>query len=162
MAKNEMVAIYVDSLLKRITGNTDLKRDPDGDWPFRLENSLMFVRVSADEQGPTVRVWSVAAQSVPAGEKVFTLINELNQKVQFARVFWDDGAVFVATELVGSSLDIEELDTAVKRVMSVTEAWGPKIVEACGGSLVRPPEPAGAGAGQGAAAETTGQKPTSG
>jgi hypothetical protein len=148
MAKREMVVQYVDSLLKRLTGNSELRRDPDGDWPFNLQSSLMFVRVTAEDQ-PTIRVWGVAAKAVPAGEKLFQFLNDINQQVQFSRAFWgNDGAVFIATELVGESIDVEELDTALRRVASGTELFGPKIVEACGGTLVPPPKgPAGQVAG---------------
>lgn len=55
MAKREMVESHVDVLLKRITGQPSLERDSDGDWPFSLKRSAMFVRVQGDTD-PTVRV----------------------------------------------------------------------------------------------------------
>ncbi len=161
MAKREMVVEYVDSLLKRLTGKTDLIRDSDGDWPFGLNDSVMFVRVSAGDD-PTVRVWGVASKSVPPGEKLFTLLNEINQKLEFCRAFCSNGTVFVATELVGETLDIEELDTAIRRVATSTESLGSKVVATCGGSLVRPPETTSAGAESETETASTEKKPTGG
>lgn len=141
MVKREMVVAYVDNLLKRLTGNDELKRDSDGDWPFNLKSSVMFVRVTADAE-PIVRVWGVGAKDVPASEKLFTLLNGINHDIQFARAFWaKEGTIFIATELVGESIDAEELDTALQRVASGIEFFGHKIIDVCGGNLVNPPQP---------------------
>jgi hypothetical protein len=140
MAKKEMVEAHVEKLLKRITGNDDLKRDADGDWPFDLNRAFMYVRVSGDT-GPTVRVVGVAAHSVPEGPDVFGQLNEINNSIEFSRAFWQNGTVFVTTELVGESLDIEELQMALNRVASGADYFGPKVVEMCGGETPTPESP---------------------
>ena len=138
MAKREMVEAHVENLLKRITGNEQLRRDDDGDWPFGLKHSVMYVRVSGDTD-PTVNVFGVAAHSVPEGPELFKMLNDLNGTVQFSRAMWRKGEVVIATELVGESLDIEELQMAVDRVSAGADHFGPQIVEACGGETVRKP-----------------------
>jgi hypothetical protein len=140
MAKREMVEAHVEKLLKRITGKDDLSRDSDGDWPFALNRAFMYVRVSGDT-GPTVRVVGVAAHSVAEGPELFAQLNEINNTIEFSRAFWQDGTVFVTTELVGESLDIEELDTALQRVSSGADFFGPKVVEKCGGETPTPASP---------------------
>jgi hypothetical protein len=115
MAKKEMVEAHVENLLKRLTGNDDLKRDSDGDWPFGLNRAFMYVRVSGDT-GPTVRVVGVAAHSVTEGPDLFAQLNDINGTIEFSRAFCKDATVLITTELVGETLDIEELDTALKRV----------------------------------------------
>jgi hypothetical protein len=157
-----MVVEYVDNLLKKLTGNAELKRDLDGDWPFNLKSSVMFVRVTADPE-PVVRVWGVAAKEVPATAELFSLLNDINQQVQFSRAFWaKEGTVFIATELVGESIDLEELDTALRRVASGTEFFGPKVVEACGRELVDPPQPPAPAAPSASERSTSGQPSASG
>lgn len=131
---------HVENLLKRITGNEQSKRDDDGDWPFGLKHAVMYVRVSGDTD-PTVNVFGVAAHSVPEGPELFNMLNDVNNIVQFSRAMWRRGEVVIATELVGESLDIEELEMAVKRISAGADHFGPQIVETCGGETVRTPSP---------------------
>jgi hypothetical protein len=140
MAKREMVESHVDALLKRITGDAALQRDSDGDWPFTLERSAMYVRVQNDSE-PLVRVWAIGAHSVPESGELFTTLNDLNKNLEFCRALWNDGALLFATELVGESLDIEELGTAMNRVAGAAEVLGPKVIATCGGKALLQEEP---------------------
>ncbi len=142
MAKREMVENHVEKLLEHITGKDDLKRNEAGDWPFGLERGVMYVGVRG-EKDANVQVWGVAAVEVPESPELYKHLNDTNNQVEFTRALYRDGEVVIATELVGESLDIEELQVAVDRVASGADHFGPKIVEACGGRTVRtaaPPE----------------------
>jgi Putative bacterial sensory transduction regulator len=144
MAKREVVEAAVDTLLKRITGNKDLERDEDGDWPFALDRAVMYVRVWGD-QDPTVSVLAIAAHDVRASPDLFELLNQVNSRLFFCRAMWVENQVLVATELVGISLGIEELGVALGRVADTADNLGPAVVEKCGGETPRaatqPPEP---------------------
>jgi hypothetical protein len=107
----------------------------------------MYVRVSGDTS-PTVRVVGVAAHSVSEGPDLFAQLNDINGTIEFSRAFCRDATVFITTELVGETLDIEELDTALKRVASGADYFGPKVVEKCGGETPTPESPPPASASQ--------------
>lgn len=139
MAKREMVESHVENLLKRLTGDDGVRRDSDGDWTFGLRRAVMYVRVTGDTD-PTVRVVGIAARGVQDQPEMFRVLNEVNQKIQFSRALWDDGTVFVVSECVGETLDIEELDTAMQRVASGADVFGPMFAEQFGGETPRPPE----------------------
>jgi hypothetical protein len=142
MAKKEMVEAHVQNLLCRITGQDSVKRDSDGDWPFALNRAFMYVRVVGDTD-PVVMVIGVAANQVAESSDLFKQLNEINNEIQFSRAFWESGTVYVAIELVGESLDIEELQNALDRVASGADFFGPKIVDLCGGETPTPaPAPA--------------------
>lgn len=138
MAKREMLENHVEKLLEHITGKDDLKRDESGNWPFGLERGVMYVGVRG-ERDANVQVWGVAAVEVPESPELYKHLNATNNEVQFSRVLYRDGEVVVATELVGESLDVEELQMAVDRIAQGADHFGPEIVEACGGRTVKEP-----------------------
>jgi hypothetical protein len=140
MAKREMVEAHVEKLLERITGSDDLKRDDEGDWPFGLNRGVMYVGVRGDHD-PHVQVWGVAAVEVPEGPDLYKSLNETNNVVKFSRALYRSGEVLIATELVGESLDLEELQVAIDRIASGADHFGPKIVEACGGRTLKQEQP---------------------
>jgi len=131
-----MVENHVEKLLERIMGKEDLKRDDQGDWPFGLNRGVMYIGVRG-EHDANVQVWGVAAVEVPESPELYKTLNETNNSVQFSRVLFREGEVIIATELVGESLDVEELQMAVDRVAAGADHFGPKIVETHGGRTVK-------------------------
>ena len=147
-----MVEAHVENLLRRLTGAEKLERDGDGDWPFGLHRAVMYVSVRGDTD-PVVAVYAIAVNGVDSDVGMFERLNEMNRDISFSRAFWVNGQVLIAAELVGESLDIEELDMALKRVASAADVFGPQIAEACGGQTPRAdgdnqPEPMKVSTGQ--------------
>ena len=140
MAKREMVENHVEKLLERITGKESLHRDDQGDWPFGLERGVMYVGVRGQAEAH-VQVWGVAAVEVPESPELYKVLSQTNNAVQFSRAIYQNGEVLIATELVGETLDMEELQVAVERVAAGADKFGPEIVEACGGRTVKEPTP---------------------
>jgi hypothetical protein len=140
MVKRDVLVSHVENLLKHITGNPEPERDSDGDWPFYTDRAVMYVRV-AGESDPNISVWAVAAENVPESEKAYFHVNELNKSLRFSRAYISNGAVVFASELVGETLDAEELKNALDNLASAADNFGPQIVEECGGETLRTPQP---------------------
>jgi len=81
-----MIEDHVERLLERLTGNVTLQRDDDGDWPFHLDRSVMYVGVTREDE-PAVNVFASAAHSVPEGEGLFHMLNDMNRVLRFSRAY---------------------------------------------------------------------------
>src|SRR5436190_19337415 len=109
MIKPEVVANHVEALLEAMLGSKALNRGSDGEWPIRQGTALYSVRVRVEEQRPHVEVYSVALAGVKESKRLYARLNELNQKTSHSRWFLDGHNVVVAAELLGETLDVEEL-----------------------------------------------------
>lgn len=140
MVKREVVENHVDALLRKITGSTKLERDSDGSWPFPLQRTLMYVEVDGDRD-PTVKVFAIGAHDLPQSPELFESLNNLNQSLAFCRALWRNESLIIATELVGETLDVEELAAALRRVATAADEFGPQIAATHGGEtlFVEPP-----------------------
>ena len=139
MVKRDVLVSHVENLLKHITGNPEPERDSDGDWPFTTDRAVMYVRVAGDT-GPHVSVWATAVRNVPECEKAYLEINELNKSIRFAHAYLNSGTLVFASEMVGETLDLEELKNALDNLASAADYFAPKFVEDCGGETLRTPE----------------------
>lgn len=128
----DMVRAYVESLLERLIGATQIKPDPDGDYPVRYKGALYYVRVVGDVN-PIVQVFSVAVAGVPATAALLKELNAINSTIKFARVFWVLDQVLVETELVGEGVDPVDFDNACQAVATITDHFGPLVAEKFGG-----------------------------
>ena len=132
MAKREMVVAHVEKLLERITGNEKLNASADGEWPFTYETSNVIVRVMQGDD-PLVFIFGAAALEVPDVPDVYKHLNDVNAKLRFARCYWQEGTVYIETELIGDTVDYEELGTFMNNVGSACDSFGPEIAASFGG-----------------------------
>lgn len=139
MVKREVLVSHVENLLKHITGDPEPNRDSDGDWPFNTDRAVMWVRV-AGETEPNIGVWAEAVRNIPESEKAYLQVNELNKSIRFARAYLNSGTLVFASELVGETLDMEELKNALDNLASAADYFSPKFVELCGGETIRTPD----------------------
>jgi hypothetical protein len=141
----EMVRAYVETLLERLTGNEKVVADKDGDYPVRYKDALYFVRL-VGEVDPVVQVFATAVTGIPSTPALLEQLNEINSSIRFARVFWVHEQVLVEADLIGSTVDPEEMDSACRAVATITDHFGPLIAQAHGGKTAfadEKKEPAG-------------------
>lgn len=134
-SSTEMVRSYVESLIEQMTGAEKVEPDDDGDYPVTFGDALYFIRIIAGTE-PIVHVFSVAVQGVQQSTKLLRAVNAINADLRFCRMFWIDGAVVVAADQPGSTLDPVELDACASAVGSATNYFGPRLVKEFGGELV--------------------------
>ncbi len=128
----DMVRAYVESLLERLIGQTQVTPDADGDYPVRYNGCLYFVRLLGDSD-PIVQVFSVAVAEVKATAALHKELNNINSNIRFARVFWVRDQVLVESELVGEGLEPVDFTNACRAVATITDQIGPLLVEKFGG-----------------------------
>lgn len=129
----EMVRAYVESLLEKLTNADKVTPDQDGDYPVRVGDSLYFVRLIGDVN-PVVQVFSTAVKDIPNTPELCTELNDINSRIRFARIFWVRDQVLVESDLVGETLDPEELGSACNAVATITDHFAPLLAEKFGGT----------------------------
>lgn len=149
MGRIDRIRPYVEKLLSEGFGIPDLAPDDDGDYPFRFRSAGYYVRLF-NEKAPTIQLFSIVVRDIKRSPKLLAALNDVNAGAAFARVYWLDQRVVVATELVAETLDAEELGNACTAVGSLADAIGKGIVAEFGGKLLfeedpeAPPAPAAA------------------
>jgi len=127
-----MVRAYVESLLERLIGATQVTPDADGDYPVRFNGCLYFIRLLGDTD-PVVQVFSTAVADVKPSAALFKELNEINSNISFARVFWVRDQVLVESELLGEGIEPVDFGNACQAVATITDRIGPRLVEKFGG-----------------------------
>lgn len=117
----------LEELLRRGYGLDELAVDEDGDYPFEVGDSLMYVRL-VDARPPVVQVFSSLLRGVPASDELLAEINDINALVHFARVFWVRDQVLVESEIVASDLADDELGQAVRTVSGILADLRPALL----------------------------------
>ncbi|TWH01493.1 putative sensory transduction regulator [Nocardioides sp. J9] len=138
----DMVDAYVERLLEEFTGNESLSKDDHGGYPFRHGNSAYTVRVVGNDDRPAVRVWSVALHEVDESPELLGVLNEINQRLLHARVYWADKAVVFEDALAGLTLNKGTLESSLVDVAEASNFFGPRLKEQFGGGLTFEDDPA--------------------
>lgn len=130
--RSDMVRAYVESLLERLIGATQVRPDDDGDYPVRYRDALYYVRLVGDVD-PVVQVFSVAVSDVPPTPALFKELNTINSSIKFARTFWVRDQVLVESEMVGEGVEPVDFDNACRAVATITDHYAPLLAERFGG-----------------------------
>lgn len=135
MSRVEVVRPYVFELLKRYCGTDDLAVDHDGDVPIRRGSTMYWVSLFDDEHEAHVRVWSYVVRKVDESPELLSALNEINATVNYARVFWEDGDVLAAYELLADDLELTELANACDRIGGVSDRFDDELAKRFGGTV---------------------------
>lgn len=135
-----MVRAYVEQLLEQLTGIEKVTPDKDGDYPVRVNDSLLYVRLVGDSAAPVISVSATAVSGISGSPELLAKLNEINSGVRFARVFWAREQVIVASDLIGTTVDPEEFESACKAVATITDHFGPLLSTEFGGKVFAPEE----------------------
>ena len=129
-----MLRPYVEKVLSEYLGADHLIADHDGDYPVQHGSALYYVRL-VDEKPPVVRIFSWMLHDVECTPDLLEALNEVNKSVSFVRLFWSDGDVVVATELLAETLDPEELAKGCDTVAQVADRYDNRLKERFGGNI---------------------------
>ena len=117
--------------------NEQLRVDADGDIPIRWESALYYVRLL--DKAPTfVQVFCVVLRNVGKSNELLEELNIINEGIVSGRMFWAEGNVIAATELLAEQLDQEELAHACWAVGSLAAWADTELHEQFGGEMVFP------------------------
>ncbi len=138
----DMVDAYVERLLEELSGNESLTKDAQGGYAFRHGTSGYTVRVVGTDERPAVRVWSVALHEVERTPELLGTLNDINQRLLHARVYWAEKAVVFEDAVLGLALNKGTLQSSLVDVAEASSFFGPQLKEKFGGTLTFEEDPA--------------------
>ena len=100
---NTMVREYL-----QVPQGEQLRMDADGDIPIRWGSALYYVRL-LDKSPTLVQVFCVVLRNVPSTHELLEEINIINEGIVVARMFWAEGNVIAAAELLAEDWADTEL-----------------------------------------------------
>jgi len=150
----EIVWPYVEQVLKEFLGVERIEVADDGAIPIRAGTAGVFVRLT-DGDHPRLLLYSPMLHGVKKTPELLDKLNELNVLIRFAKCFWQEEQVILATELLAESLDKESIDNALGVVMAAADHFDDELKATFGGETAFPDDdtpqretPAGVSAGE--------------
>jgi Putative bacterial sensory transduction regulator len=101
---------------------------------IRSGTALVLVRL-IDADPPVLRIYSPLLRRVERDDGLLAELNEINGHLSFLRVFWRDGTVFAATELLAESVDAGALGHACDSVSDLADYYDERLHARFGGDL---------------------------
>lgn len=135
----DMVDAYVERLLEEFTGTETLARDDQGGFPFRYKDCAYTVRVVGPDDRPSVRVWSITVAEVEKTPDLLDFLNQINQRLLHARVYWTEKAVVFEDAVTGLALNKGTLESSLVDVLEASNFFAPQLKEKFGGKLIVEP-----------------------
>ena len=145
---------YVSGLLRASLGGHEV--DAFGNITFTHQDARVFVTVTGSPVGPQVGVFSVTNLDVPFTAELGHYLLTTNHTLGFGAFSYDPAhqAVWLRHTLLGSTLDLPELQTAVIAIATTAARLDDQIRDRFGGRTfqeapsdlqrrVEPPEPGG-------------------
>lgn len=105
-----------------------------GPVAIRSGSALVLVRL-VDGDPPLLRVFSPLLREVDRSDDLLVELNEINAHLSFLRLFWRDGTVFAATELLATSLDEAALANACDALCDLADYYDDRLHTRFGGTL---------------------------
>lgn len=110
---------------------TDLVEEPVA---IRAGTAVVYVRL-IDAEPAVLRVFSPLLRDLPRSGELLVELNELNARLNFLRLFWRDGTVFAAAELLAETLTEAALANACDGVADTADHYDVRLHERFGGQL---------------------------
>lgn len=124
---------HVAELLRAILGGYEV--DAFGNFTFTHEGARAFVTVGGGPVGPQVGVFSVTNLDVDLSQELAAFLLTTNHSLGFGAFSYDPAnrAVWLRHTLLGTTLDLPELHTAVAAVASTAAHLDERIRDQFGG-----------------------------
>lgn len=126
-----LVARYLDNQPLR----ADLVATPVA---IRAGTAVVYVRL-VDAEPPVVRVFSPLLRGLERTTELLAELNELNARLNYLRLFWRDGTVYAASELLAETLDEPELVNACECVADAADHYDVRLHARFGGEIAYSP-----------------------
>ena len=136
MSYVDMAHSHVERRLREAMGLTEVKRDPDGDIPFRYGTAAYFITVSDD--GMLARIWSPAVRDLRPTAPVLRELNAVSAELAFARVVLRSGCAYVEASTPIQELTADHLLQLCDEVGSSADGLGQMLAAVHGGTVFFP------------------------
>lgn len=121
----DLVAEYLDGQ----PPVADLTAEPVA---IRCGTAVVYVRL-VDAEPAVVRVFSPLLRRVERSAELLVELNDLNARLSFLRLFWRDGTVFAAAELLADTLTSTELGNACDLLADAADYYDERLHARFGG-----------------------------
>jgi hypothetical protein len=101
---------------------------------IRAGTAVYYLRL-IDAAPPVVRVFSPLLRKVERSPDLLVELNDLNARLSFVRLFWRDGTVYAATELLAETLTHAELSNACDGLADAADYYDERLHARFGGEL---------------------------
>jgi hypothetical protein len=118
----------------------DLTAEPAA---IRCGTAIVYLRLVAGER-PVLRAFSPLLRRVERSVDLLAELNDLNGRLNFLRLFWRDGTVFAAAELLAATLTATELANVCDWISDAADYYDVRLHDKFGGDLAFTPPPTSA------------------
>jgi len=129
------VCARVRELLTSYLGGQPLPADLVAE-PVAMRCGTAVVYVRLVEADPVlIRIFSPLLRRVERSPDLLVELNELNARLSFLRLFWRDGSVYAAAEMLAATLDDVELANACDALADTADHYDVRLHARFGGEL---------------------------
>jgi hypothetical protein len=136
MVRAELIWPYVEKTLVEFLGDRAKLVDERVVAVQHGSSNLLVRLVDGDE--PRLQVFSPMLHGVEKTPELLDTLNGFNAGMAFAKIFWIDGDVMVAMELLADSLDRESIDNALRVVAGSADRFDDELKARFGGETAFP------------------------
>jgi len=133
VSRQAVVQSHLEVLMQEYLEVEELRVAPNGDIGVRTEESGFTARIRSDRGEPHLEVYSVVLDEVQADPGLWEALNGLNGGLTHCRVFWRDGAIVVAGELLGAFTALPSLECLIGEVVRIADEEAPQLHAVYGG-----------------------------
>jgi T3SS (YopN, CesT) and YbjN peptide-binding chaperone 1/T3SS (YopN, CesT) and YbjN peptide-binding chaperone 3 len=131
----ELLRPIVERALHEALQAGELKYDEHGDIRIRFGSAMVIVRLVGGET-PKVQVFSPLLWEVSTTTGLVEVLNDINTRISYGRVFWDGEQVMAAIELPAAGLSGEYVAQACFEIGSLSDHFDEELVERFGGKTM--------------------------
>jgi len=124
---HRLVADYLDGA----PPPADLCTEPAA---IRAGTAVLYLRL-VDAEPPVVRLFSPLLRQLDRTHELLAELNDLNARLSFLRLFWRDGTVYAASELLAETLTAAELANACDGLADAADYYDERLHSRFGGHL---------------------------
>lgn len=133
MPRTDVLAPYVEKIIKEVSGNENAIQAEDGSYGFRWGSSGFRIKL-VDNDPALVAIWAIVLVDVKKSNKLLEKLNEINSGMYFARIFWSNNAIIMSAELIAETLDAQELGHASAAIGSMADHFDTELQKEFGGT----------------------------
>jgi len=130
-AARQRVHDLVAGYLSGHPGPTDLSVEPVA---IRCGTAVVYLRL-VDAEPAVLRIFSPLLRGIERSAELLGELNDLNARLNFLRLFWRDGTVYAAAELLAEPLTQAQLANACDAVADAADYYDVRLHERFGGEL---------------------------
>lgn len=137
MTRADLAWPYVEKVLLDVIGAERLEKVDDQVMVLRAGSSRVVIRMQADEP-VRLQVFSPVLQGVDKSPALLERLNDIDAGLAFAKIFWVDGDVLIALELLADGLEKENIMGAINTIASSADALDDELRKEFGGETAFP------------------------